>query len=116
MRTLDAVQGRTAAVGATANALTATGTARLRSAGDCLTPPGTAAGSSALYKVLLRSSGSSRLRHLGRSHLLKAVSSRAMWSMGSRRAPGCIPAPVPDFTHRLLEPVRQTGRNLRLSQ
>ena len=57
MRALDAVQGRGAAVGATANALTATGTARLRSSADYLTRRGTAAGSSALYKVLLRSWG-----------------------------------------------------------
>ena len=29
--------------------------------------------------------------------------------MRSRPGPGCIPAPVPDFAHRLLEPVRPDG-------
>ena len=114
MRALDAVQGRDAAVGATANALTATWTSPLRSSGDCLSLQGTAAGSSALRQ------GPASLLGLESPLAPRTMApperSRAVWSMRSRPAPGCIHAAVRDFAHRLLEPVRPTGRNVGLSQ
>ena len=73
MRALDAVQRRGAAVGATANALTATSIAPLRSFADFLTRRQATKVSSTLRRVRRHSLDSRRLRPLERTHFPLAV-------------------------------------------
>ena len=73
MRALDAVQRRGAAVGATANALTATSIAPLQSFADFLTRREATKVSGALRRVRRHSWDSRRLRPLERTHFPLAV-------------------------------------------